>query len=358
MAADPREKTPLLLNRVASLTAIRDLDIFEFSFLKTLADMLKVREICLYKFNDINEPCRLIRYCNEAESTDDKYSTDEFKEIQVGNIVIPDEIKQAGRWISATNKPYFGNKEDELLMVYPVVGLNSTVGYLAININHQPSETENLVISSLLSISHNFHNLLEENQKDKLTGLLNRKTFDENISKIQYILNSTPEKQAYTGEDKRKENECSEYWLSIIDIDSFKDINDSHGHVYGDEVLLLLSQVMKETFRPRDLLFRFGGEEFVAIIKVKNQEAAQKVFERFRTVIEEFKFPQVGQITISLGATLIDEEYTTPSDIVGRADEATYHAKNNGKNKLFFYEDLLSEGIVNQGVEDGEIRFF
>ena len=345
-------KTPVILDIVASLTTIRDLDIFEFSFIKTLAEMLKVDDISMYKITNQNEHCRLIKYSPKAT-----VEGAEPESIQVETVEVPTDIKLARDNIKLAGDIYTLQKGDDFVTVYPVSGLQGIVGYLSISLNHQLSDSENLVVSSLLSISQNFHTLLEENQKDKLTGLLNRKTFDDSIAKIQNILNSTPE-NIYLGDEKREGNNGSDYWLSIIDIDHFKKINDTFGHIYGDEVLLMLSQVMKKTFRPKDLLFRFGGEEFIVIIKVANKQEAELAFERFRVAIEEFRFPQVGQVTISLGATLIQQQHAIASDIVGRADEALYYAKEQGRNKLFFYEDLLSSGVFKEKNEAGDVELF
>jgi len=349
----PKEpsKTSALLDKFASLTTIRDIDLFEFSFMQTLAEMLEVDEISFYKFNSHNAPSSLISYSSDEQS-------DGFSVLSTENIVVPDEIKHAQEWINSTKKVFTSQKDKKYTTIFPVLGSQSSLAYLSISLNHELSEAENLVVSSLLSISQNFHGLLEENQKDKLTGLLNRKTFDDNIAKIQNILNSGSDKSYdYSGDEKRHDK-GGQYWLSIIDIDHFKKINDTFGHVYGDEVLLMLSQVMKNTFRPDDLLFRFGGEEFIVIINVESQQKAAHAFERFRLAIEEFRFPQVGQVTISLGATLIHEQHAIASDIVGRADEALYYAKEHGRNKLFFYEELLAKGIFTEKVEDGDVELF
>lgn len=356
--AEKTEGSRILLGKIASLTEIRDIEIFEFSFLQTLADMLKAREICIYKFNNIHEPCRLLRYSSEIEQSSDKHKVAESKEIQVANIEVPEEIKYAKAWIESTDKIYSIQREGFYHTVYPISGLKGTVGYLSLDLPKPVTNSEAMVIGSLLSISHNFHSLLEENQKDKLTGLLNRKTFDDNISKIQDTLNSVTEVEAYVGEDKRQDHGGNQFWLSIIDIDHFKRVNDNFGHVYGDEVLLLLSQIMKQTFRPKDLLFRFGGEEFIAIVQVESGNIAKEVFERFRLAIEAYEFPRVGLVTISLGATQILEKHAIASDIVGRADQALYHAKENGRNKLFSYEDLIAEGVFEETIDEGDIELF
>jgi diguanylate cyclase (GGDEF)-like protein len=135
-------------------------------------------------------------------------------------------------------------------------------------------------------------------------------------------------------------------------------VNDTFGHIYGDEVLLLLSQLMKNTFRPSDLLFRFGGEEFVVIVQTENQKISADIFERFRIAVEKYNFPQVGQITISTGATRLMAEHAIASEIVGRADQALYLAKENGRNKLFLYEDLIKNGHLKKTIVVGDIELF
>jgi len=353
------EESRVILGKIASLTSIRDIDVFEFSFLQTLASMLSAKEICIYKFNNIQEPCHLLRYTSEVEESDAGHKVEESKEIQITDIEIPEDIKQAKAWIESTGKVYSIQRNGVYHMVYPIAGLKGNVGYLSIDLYKKLTDTETLIISSLLSISQNFHSLLEENQKDKLTGLLNRKTFDDNIFKIQDTLNSIDKEDPYEGEDKRDSESAShQYWLAILDIDHFKKVNDTFGHVYGDEVLLLLSQIMRKTFRPQDLLFRFGGEEFVVVVQVKNEPIAKNVFERFRIAIESFDFPGVGQVTISGGMTQIREQHAIASDIVGRADQALYYAKENGRNRLFSYEELLASGTFEEVINEGDIELF
>jgi diguanylate cyclase (GGDEF)-like protein len=355
MSDNDASKESLLLDRVALLTAIRDLDVFEFSFIKSLANLLKTDVISLYKINNADQSCNLIRYTSSDRAFDLKHIPTEI--YTEDDVPVPDKINKAIVWIGLTDKIYSEKQDNEYLIVYPVADLNNTTGYITMQRPHPLSDNEKLVIISLLSISHNFHSLLEESQKDKLTGLLNRKTFDDNIYKIQNLL-KTIDKEEYTGIEKRKNTNNNEFWLAIIDIDFFKRINDTFGHIYGDEVLLLLSQLMKKAFRSNDLLFRFGGEEFIAIIKAEDKQKAKRAFERFRVAIEEFSFPQIGQVTISLGATLIMDHYVVPSDIVGRADKALYHAKNNGRNKLYIYEELVSEGILEEKNDNDDLEFF
>jgi diguanylate cyclase (GGDEF)-like protein len=144
----------------------------------------------------------------------------------------------------------------------------------------------------------------------------------------------------------------------MADLDNFKRINDTWGHLYGDEVLLLTAQLMQGHFRESDYLFRFGGEEFVIIVRTANEELAQRAFERFRRAVEEHLFPQVGQVTISIGVTKMDPSVFTAT-LLDHADKALYYAKQNGRNQVCFFENLLSSGLVETSeIVMGEIELF
>jgi diguanylate cyclase (GGDEF)-like protein len=133
------------------------------------------------------------------------------------------------------------------------------------------------------------------------------------------------------------------HWLGVIDIDHFKNINDNFGHLIGDEVLILVSNLMKSAFRSQDKLFRFGGEEFVVLLKPTELANALATFERYRKEVDGFRFPQVEHVTISAGFTRIGL-YDTPSMILDNADEALYYAKEHGRNLVFCYEELIDAG--------------
>jgi diguanylate cyclase (GGDEF)-like protein len=106
---------------------------------------------------------------------------------------------------------------------------------------------------------------------------------------------------------------------------------------------------MKKSFRGTDKLFRFGGEEFVVLLRFVSADNAELVFERFRAAVEEHEFPQVGQVTCSLGYVQIDPSLT-PAEILGRADEALYFCKENGRNRVCRYETLVSDGLIEAPV--------
>jgi diguanylate cyclase (GGDEF)-like protein len=180
---------------------------------------------------------------------------------------------------------------------------------------------EREIIAGFAALLKNCLSTLDYSETDTLTRLLNRKTFDE-------------------------------YLINILAI------NDRFGHLIGDEVLILMANLMRESFRVQDKLFRFGGEEFVALIRPAEFSHAVRTFERFRTNVEAFNFPQVGRVTISIGFTRI-KLGDTPSKILDSADEALYWAKENGRNQCHAYETLIAEGKLQKiQAQESDVEFF
>lgn len=186
--------------------------------------------------------------------------------------------------------------------------------------------------------------LLDYSELDTLTGLLNRKTFDETFERL--LIASSGAAPAYLRHDQRESlGEKAPAWLGVIDIDHFKRVNDSFGHLFGDEVLLRMGEHMRKTFRGGDRLFRFGGEEFIVVLNAPSESLAATSFDRFRASVEKHEFPQVGQVTCSIGFTRVSS-MDAPTDVVGRADEALYYAKEHGRNKVCCYERLVNDGAI------------
>ncbi len=216
------------------------------------------------------------------------------------------------------------------------------------------NEEERRLLTGMLRVYENFLAIFHDSQTDTLTGLLNRKTFDQRMAQITSPL-ASPAAPRYTTtvhHDRREQDEAASHWLGVLDIDHFKRINDTYGHLYGDEVLLLLARLMRESFRKHDLLFRDGGEEFVVVLAPTSEANAQRVFERFRTTIEQFSFPQIGSVTLSIGVCPVKENDQV-SQMFGRADQALYYAKSNGRNQVCLYEQLLAAGSITPENEGG-----
>jgi diguanylate cyclase (GGDEF)-like protein len=229
--------------------------------------------------------------------------------------------------------------------------ISSTAPYAAHTLN---------VIEGILSVYRNYQNLIDYSERDSLTGLLNRKTFDEKFSRILSTPTAPSEEDLQDeAADRRLHPGINEQWLAVVDIDHFKRVNDSFGHLYGDEVLILIANLLRSSFRSHDRIFRFGGEEFVILLRSTTLDNALRIFERFRTNVEQYEFPQVGRVTVSLGFTSI-KSYETPVVILGHADQALYYAKTNGRNKVCHYDELVKSGklVLSTEMSHDTAEFF
>ncbi len=127
-------------------------------------------------------------------------------------------------------------------------------------------------------------------------------------------------------------------FLIMLDIDNFKKLNDTHGHVAGDQVIKNVALIMLNNIRGTDLAARYGGEEFVLLIKDCEQETAIAIAERIRISIQDSRLDYQGtslSVTISLGIALYDPSRDlSPTNLIERADKALYSAKTGGKNTV------------------------
>lgn len=329
-----------VLSQLISLTNERDLAALELSLAQGLFDLIAplnldtIKSVTIYHAKDIRKQI--------------------FTEVVVGKE--PDGFSQSLTMKQKLTECFTSAKtsadiqsEVSNVTLYPLSNsagnIMAVIGIEAEVFDPHIHET----ITLLLQIYQNFTGLIVDNEHDTLTGLLNRKTFETKINKtLSQIHKASKRKNDKTGQ---------QYFLAIFDIDHFKNVNDKFGHLIGDEVLLLLSQQMTQTFRETDLIFRFGGEEFLGVFECSNVEDILHVLERFREQVSHFQFPQVGNVTVSAGYTEISVDDSS-SQVIDRADLALYFAKNNGRNRICHYEQLVAGGSLVESKKEGYIELF
>ena len=159
---------------------------------------------------------------------------------------------------------------------------------------------------------------------DVLTKIFNRR---EALRKSEKIYNKV--KKYYDS-----------YWVMMVDVDNFKKINDTYGHQTGDKVLASIAKVIKESIRECDIVGRYGGEEFIVIVK-DDKNSYLKIAERIRNNVENTVINigenEIIKVTSSIGITKMDATDKTFQQIISEADKALYEAKNSGKNKVVAY---------------------
>lgn len=164
--------------------------------------------------------------------------------------------------------------------------------------------------------------LIELSETDKLTGLKNRRFFQD---KLEQQLNSYYES-------------AKPFSLCILDIDHFKKVNDTFGHQVGDDVLAHLAQLLTQRARKEDTVARYGGEEFVMILPDTEIAAAKEVGEQIRKTVAFDHWP-AGQVTISIGMATVTLE-DTGTTLLKNADDALYASKKNGRNQVTHFFDM------------------
>ncbi|QFU21721.1 GGDEF domain-containing protein [Shewanella eurypsychrophilus] len=203
------------------------------------------------------------------------------------------------------------------------------------------------LLKGFAKVYENFLTIVIECETDELTGLLNRKAFERRLkladSNVIQLVREKPET-------------IERHWLCIFDIDKFKQINDTFGHLYGDEILLDLVKVMNCVFSRHDAMFRFGGDEFVLLLAPCTK---QKMFEQcqaFQSQLSQFHGRKLN-VTVSMGVTPVTSGEQASSLLV-KADQALYHIKETGRNRVEVYEDLLSQGHLSENKFDDDIEIF
>ncbi|MHB1215495.1 MAG: GGDEF domain-containing protein [Thiobacillus sp.] len=205
------------------------------------------------------------------------------------------------------------------------------------------------IAQGMLKIYANFTRLLFDSERDTLTGLYNRKKLDQKLSELL---------AGRMRSSNREHDKDTADYLAVFDIDHFKRINDNFGHLIGDEVLLIFAGLIRHALRDVDWVFRYGGEEFVALIKGVSPATIAFILERVRGKVQDHAFPQIGRLTVSTGYTAIIDQQL-PAYVFEEADIALYYAKEHGRNQVCDYRDLISRGeLAGEKPPSGTVELF
>ncbi len=201
------------------------------------------------------------------------------------------------------------------------------LGKLSLRRNEKFSDRETEIVERLLcNLLYPLRNALlyqdalQLAQKDPLTGVCNRAALDEVL-------------QRELSHARRRQADCA---MLVLDIDHFKHINDRYGHIIGDCALKAIALMTGTCKRDGDLLFRYGGEEFVVLMRDTDRDGAALLAERIRCYIAENPCRCSGAelaMTVSIGVSMLADSDTAES-LFARADQALYRAKHNGRNRI------------------------
>jgi diguanylate cyclase (GGDEF)-like protein len=336
-----------VVDKLAELTGFRDRDMLDATLVIALRDLLLTRQVAIYRC--VGE-AGAQRWLTRARLGLHEL-TPSADPIWVEMDALPPLAAYPERMQAMQGQAMVSLGGESAKAVFPLVTDREVVGVLEIE-SDQPLDPEaQRLVGSILRIFRNFQCLLDYSERDTLTGLLNRKTFDDAFFKVAAAAN-----EAAAAPNERRTAGGS-HFIGVIDIDHFKSVNDNFGHLIGDEVLLLLSRLMRSTFRFHDRLYRFGGEEFVVLMRCASDTDAAAAFERLRANVQGHAFPQVGHITVSTGFTPL-KPGDTPSSAFERADKAVYWAKTHGRNQVCSHEELVRLGNLSDGAKVGDVELF
>ncbi|MDH4162463.1 MAG: sensor domain-containing diguanylate cyclase [Nitrospirota bacterium] len=186
------------------------------------------------------------------------------------------------------------------------------------------------LMNQVSQVAHNsllYQQIENMARTDGLTGLLNHRTFMEKL------------------QEKKREMERRPHPFSILlmDIDKFKNVNDTYGHPVGDLAIKAVARVLRETVRTTDFVARYGGEEFAVGMIETDIKGAELMAERVRKIMEQTVAARIPggelKVTLSIGVASFPEDTKNTADLVSMADEALYHAKRSGRNRVCLHRD-------------------
>ncbi len=227
----------------------------------------------------------------------------------------------------------------EIRVVAPLFQNENIIGALCLGPNvrgeeYSPDVLELLgIVGNMLSVAihnaQNFEKIKALSYTDGMTGLHNYRFFTLRLRE----------------EIARARRNHMPVSLLIMDVDFFKNYNDTLGHPAGDEVLRQLSAILKHTVRDNDIVARYGGEEFAIILPSTGKKGAAALAERIRKKVEKHKFPDEevqpnGTLTISIGCATYPDDAVIMEDLIVAADRALYSAKAQGRNRVVFFHEI------------------
>ena len=329
-----------ILRQIENISACRDRDILAASVVAGIREAFPAKEVVLLRLENHHATSGELIARADASGLN-VVAGDDFENPEMATI--PTELAEAfSQGASACVQTSAG-----MVCGLPIdPGPGSAAGALVIALDHALSTEEWESLERFARFYINYIRLLDDSEQDTLTQLYNRKTFDESFYRLLTDdRHMPPPGDQAERRDAEEGHEEKQHWLAVADIDFFKKVNDTYGHLFGDEVLIRFAALMKKTFRRNDRLFRFGGEEFVILLKPSTKTQIYRILDRFRCAVEAYDFPRVGKVTCSLGFAPINQLLAT-TDILGQADTALYYSKANGRNQINNYCDLLEQGLV------------
>jgi two-component system cell cycle response regulator len=342
-----------MLERVANLTRLHSLEELENNLLQAAREFFQPNDVFLLTIDRGGDAHMLRRSSSDAPSKGEHTNPTLLRNAAATLQAAHGDRQLAQQWFDDTG----------LIVAYPLIDSPPMRTGLVMIMDDANAAAEASASHRVLDIFRNLGEVLDNAQRDELTGLLNRKTFDDNMQRViaRSIAYSKRERQEERRSDAFLESATQppvHHHIAMVDIDHFKSINDQFGHLVGDEVILAVANQLRECIRDTDLIYRFGGEEFVIILTGVDRSGASSALERLRKTMAEAHFPRADRVTISYGMAEV-QPGVQAHQLLDRADSALYYAKQHGRNQGHYYEALVDTGRLTP-LDDqiGEVELF
>ncbi len=317
----------ILTEFIGYVATENDMDVLFKRFIERCRDLLKADNSAMKVFYNHD--------CCQFYSTSEQIDEQIFESLLRRNETNFDELLICQDIINTeTSNPTLINLYKIRYAIYmPLTSSTALKGVLALYNHEKPftEEDENSLFNfsfqafQTMSLQNELSRLAKT---DGLTGLYNHRMFQERLSE----------------EILRAERYKRTVFLLMIDIDHFKNINDTYGHQAGDMVLKNVARIIKKNVRKVDFPARYGGEEFALILPETDYDSAYNVGERIRTAIQDNEFSiseeKTISITVSIGISCYPYDTTNKEELIKMADTALYYAKEHGRNRVCLFRDI------------------
>jgi diguanylate cyclase (GGDEF)-like protein len=354
-----------LIEHILKLTDHRDRDLLELTLSKALIDILPIQRIVIARVMSEEGEQRWL----EVARLDSKGGGKLVDPMRVDFQTLPLMKDAADRLACLQRREIveiaWAGPDGPRINMLPLFSDSRTdeEGVIEVHSEGVLSADDLLTIEQLRRIYRNMYSLLEYSDRDALTGLLNRKSLDDAfysavLEELDGITGDPKTASMPKGMDQdRRHRVPANYWLGSATVDNFGAINDQHGHLIAEEVLLLVARVMNNTFRTYDRIYRFGGEHFGVLLHCPDEALVLAAFERFRVNVEKFNFPQVGKVTVSCGFTSVMAN-DSPSSALEKTERAVDFAQRSGHNKVCSHLGLVRRGFFGDEPKVGGVDLF
>lgn len=326
-----------LLDSVVDITAQTESDTISESLITTILQLTPVNQLLVLDYHQNASPEFTVSACSDIFLYEEEQEAIE----RIVRICI----------FSDDNVVEYCTEQQMSLMAVPIRRAeNAKIHSVVFCKSKYLRGDEIQLIEGLTKVFENYKNIISASERDGLTGLYNRKVLTNKIDLLldRFLIQGS----------NITDNLSHHHWVCIFDIDHFKKINDALGHVFGDEVILLVTAMMKASFDSQDILFRYGGDEFVVIMHPQSREQMEKTVRQFIYNVNTRDYGQAKDVSISIGAAAISSQELNAITVLGFADQALYKAKQKGRNQIAFYEDLIASGELRSLVPEDDVELF